>query len=306
MSFRSELTALPGTLVLLLALTAVCAAPAARGTVVPLEAEAILLVDSARPVEPSGLCLRDGELYSVCDDDDATIFRLRRADPVVVFEPFLNFRAPPGHRGALDLEGIVAGPEGSFFLLSEATYRVLRVYPDGRSAWVTPSIGEAGRDLGFFRARGGDVEGLAALGPDRFLILAERQPRGWFEVGPTGLIAAKRMPGTRFPGELALTRLPDFTGADWSEGVLYTLFRGADMITTLQRNEEGWEEGPRAWSFARHTRDERWAYQDMRFGLAEGLAVDRERFYVILDNNRDARRADPTDRRPLLLILRRE
>ena len=61
------------------------------------------------------------------------------------------------------------------------------------------------------------------------------------------------------------------------------------------------------WSFAHIVNDPEYLYQHEQFGAktAEGLAMDRDRVYVILDNNNDARRMYPTDHRPLLLIMKR-
>jgi hypothetical protein len=43
----------------------------------------------------------------------------------------------------------------------------------------------------------------------------------------------------------------------------------------------------------------------MKYGRAEGLAVDKDHFYVILDNNNDPKINDPNNRLPLLFIFER-
>lgn len=276
-----------------------------EGTVVAVQAVAVLPIESALPIEPSGLCLWNGELYSVSDDTDDVIFRIVREKQVARFEPFLHFTPPAGSQGRLDLEAIVNGPGGSFFLLSERHARILQVFPEGHSEWVTESLHAIGRQKGFFRVPGAGLEGLTRLGDGSFIVLVERQPRGWIGVGPEGVVRISAFDQTRFRRLLELLRIPDFTGADVHDGVLYTLFRNADAITTLEPDGNGWKEGPIAWSFEEITRSAQFTYADTRFGLAEGLAVDADHFYVVLDNNGTGRTQDPRDTRPLLLILAR-
>lgn len=280
--------------------------PGPPGQVVELEAAVILPIESALPIEPSGLCLRDGELFSVSDDTDDWIFQVLLEDGVARFEPFLHFTKPAGSEDALlDLEGIVAGPEGSFYLLSEAFARVLEVFPDGQSAWATVALDEAGRELGLFKVPNGGLEGFTAIAPDRFLLLAERQPRGWLEVTSEDVLQGGVMRKTRFWADLTVTRIPDFTGADFFQGTLFVLFRNGELVTTLERSEAGWEEGPTAWSFRSVLADDAIGYRDTLYGMAEGLAVDDDFIYVVMDNNGSPRRYSSTDVRPLLLILKR-
>ena len=275
-----------------------------KGEQVSLVPEAVLPIESDIAIEPSGLCLRDGELFSVSDDTDDVIFHLSRSDSVARFEPFIKFEKPEGS-GFLDLEGIATGPEGSFYLLSEAHSRILQVFPDGRSVWATESVYDAGRGAGLFRVNNGGLEGFACLGDRHFLLLAERQPRGWLEVDGETVIDAARMPTTRYGKGLALSRIPDFTGADFFDDKLYVLFRNGELVTTLERTQGGWAEGALAWSFASTIRDQRWSYRDKMYGMAEGLAVDEDYFYVVVDNNGSPRSSSADDVRPLLLILKR-
>lgn len=280
--------------------------PLSRGRVVPLEVDGVYPIESEIAIEPSGLCLREGMLYSVSDDTDDTIFRLVIAGQVARFEPALTFQRPAGARGRLDLEGIALGPDGSFYLLSEGQARVFQVFPDGRSEWVTESAQSAGSEAGFFRATGAGIEGLTTLEESAFLLLVERLPRGWIEMEGGAVRSLAPLPQTNFGGELSLIRLPDFTGADRFGETVFVLGRNGELVTTLERDGAGgWREGPVAWSFGSVTRSDHWGFRDRRFGMAEGLAVDEDHFYIVLDNNGVARLADAADKRPLLLVLRR-
>lgn len=276
------------------------------GTVEELEPVSILPIDSDIEIEPSGLCIKGGELFSVSDDTDDMIFKIVRGEETAFFEPHIQFAKPEGtENDFLDLEGIISGPGDSFYLLSERFARVLQVFANGHSEWVTPSVQAEGKDAGLFKVQNGGVEGIALLDADHFMFLAERQPRGWVEQLDGAVVGTEKMPLTRFYGDLTVTRIPDFTGADFHDGRLYVLFRNGELVTTLVRTETGWEEGVFGWSFRQTLADDSWGYRDTLYGMAEGLAVDEDHFYVVLDNNQSPRRYSESDTRPLLLILER-
>lgn len=272
--------------------------------VVPLEAVRVLPIEAPFPVEPSGLCLRDGRLFTVCDKTDDTIFEVILEADHARLVPFLTFIPPPG-APHLDLEGITSGPNGSFFLVSESTARVLQVFPDGSSRWASGSLLGVGQGAGLFAVPNGYLEGITRLPDGSFLLAAERQSRGLIHLTDTGSAVPHDLNRTRFGKELRLLRFTDFTGLDQFEETVWVLFRNANLITTLVQIEDGWREGARGWSFRHIVENPLHAYEDMRFGHAEGLAVDEQHFFVILDNQRQARTADRSDRRPLLLILQR-
>ena len=147
---------------------------------VPLELLRVLPVEGPRRFEPSGLTLRDGALYTVADKHNNTIFRLELGEEQAKAVPYLQFTAPsPPERALLDLEGIAAGEDGSFYLVSENFFRVLRVPKGGGPAsWATPNLEAVGVEVGLFRSRNANLEGLALLAPGLFITCAERQPRG--------------------------------------------------------------------------------------------------------------------------------
>jgi hypothetical protein len=72
----------------------------------------------------------------------------------------------------------------------------------------------------------------------------------------------------------------------------------------LERTPNGWREGsPFRYRHAEH--DPRYMYEDRTFGMAEGIAIDEQRVYILLDNNEKARAADARDRRPTLFVFER-
>ena len=137
---------------------------------------------------------------------------------------------------------------------------------------------------------------------NRLLMCVERQPRGLIEYHlKTGARRAFNTDATRLktpPG-----RTPDFTGLTSFEGALYVLQRGAHLISEIDFENGAWVER-RSGSFGHIENDPQYHYQTMHYGRAEGLAMDREKIYVVLDNNEDARKSNPADNRPLLLILK--
>ena len=58
------------------------------------------------------------------------------------------------------------------------------------------------------------------------------------------------------------------------------------------------------WSFSKIENDKRFRYSDMTFGHAEGLCMDSEHVYIVVDNNGDALETDPSDKRPRLFIFK--
>jgi hypothetical protein len=275
-------------------------------TVHRLEAETVLPIEAGIKVEPSGLCLRDGRLFSVSDDTGDWIFEVVIEAERAVFQPFLHFTPPEG-AGFLDLEGIAPGPADSFYLASEEQARVLQVFSDGTSQWVTDPMAEhpAVHDPGLLRRRNAGIEGIAVLDENRWLLAGERQPRGLIEVEGSE-VRASTQNLTRFPRELPLLRLPDFAGLATEGEAVFGLFRNADLIVSLHADRDGnWREGAEAWSFAPVTRSDAFLYAENQFGHAEGLAVSSTHFYVVLDTNGAARTSDPSDHRPLLLIMKR-
>ena len=75
----------------------------------------------------------------------------------------------------------------ALLLASEGRSRVLRVEPDGATAWITPALEELGRPLGMLRLDNAGLEGIARLPNGRILVAAERDLRGLIELPAGGL-----------------------------------------------------------------------------------------------------------------------
>lgn len=269
-----------------------------------LSLERALPIDVDEAFEPSGLLLLEGRLLTVSDKNDETVFELVLHDDVAEARPFLHFEPPPGEPRPFDFEGLSLDLDGSLLLASEARYRVLSLTRAGQASWLTPSLLPLGARVGLFQERNAALEGIARLADGRLLLAAEREPRGLLELGPSLATDAKAwaMPESAYPPPGG--RNPDFADLATSGTDVYALERNAHLVVRLQRSEAGWLERE-AWSYGRTENDPRFVCADTSFGLAEGLALDDERVYVVLDNNRDARKADAADHRPLLFIFKR-
>jgi hypothetical protein len=286
-------------------LLAGCWKPPAAEAIPRLQLLRALPVDAPGDVEPSGLAWHAGVLYTVCDKTDDTIFRLDLSGDTARMIPHLRFRPPS--RGPMDFEGITIDGAGNFFLASEFHSRVLWVRPDGATRWLTGDIKVVAHNAGMLVKYNAGLEGLALLPDGDILLAAEREQRGFIRVaglrGEGVLRAAGATNQTRFTQALALWRIADYSGLATDNGRVFALFRNAHLVVELEPDGELFRESPRAWSYAHIENDPRYAYREERFGQAEGLAVHGDTVYLIVDNNRSPRRADPADRRPQLWIM---
>ncbi len=263
-----------------------------------------LPIEGVAGIEPSGLILYRNTLFSISDDHDDTIYRLLLGDTCAIAEPHLRFSAPNGLL-PLDFEGITIDSSGNFYLVSETEFRILRVSPNGEATWVTSSLREFGDAKGLFQKSNAHLEGIACVDSSRFILCAERSPRGLLTID------VKHFPNNSAalscddtPFHIAPPRVPDFADVFFESGRLYALHRAADAISLMHvQNDSATEQ--RAWSFHATVSKPQYLYRDNQFGHAEGFCMDSEKIYVVLDNNNDSRQADASDRRPMLFIFQR-
>ena len=295
----------------LILLIAVFSLPSCTGRSLPypavekLELLHFYSINAIPNLQPSGLTIWQGYLYSISDKHDTVIYRINIENDLAFFEPYISFDTdPPFTNDRLDFEGLTCDAQGNFYLVSETQYQILKVdHQTQKAEWIGPNLKDAGAKKGLFRTRNASLEGICWLGAESFILCAERQPRGILEVflsTKPEKITAYRLDQTRF--KLPAGRIPDFSDICYYNKKLYVLQRNADIISTLDM-QNGFTED-KGYSFAHLFENIQFQYTDMRFGLAEGLAIDEQYIYIVLDNNDDPRLENPTDRRSWLFVLK--
>lgn len=270
----------------------------------------VLNLSSPQPIEPSGLTLKDGQLYTVCDDANI-IFKIDVLDDQnaeAVIDQSLDVTQLSAMN--LDLEGITV-VDGEFFVVSEVHHKLIRI--QGKQlAWV-PELGGVYADAfkaGLFQLYNAGMEAVTYLGDQTFLMSVERQPRGLIEVTFDAEYKSiikqsnQLFDDSKYP--LLESRKPDLAGLYFHQDVVYALHRNAYVIHELVKDKQGIYQEGQSWSYEHIVKDPKYAYQDMQFGHAEGLAVDDEYFYLVLDNNKNPRLKSPNDNRPLLIKAKRK
>jgi len=275
--------------------------------ITPLALINALPVEGPDDIEPSGLTIVNNRLFTVSDEHDDTIFRIELREESAVLLPHIKFPAPENRsRRGMDFEGITNDADGNFYLVSESNFRILRISANGDEiSWITPSLRPYGDAIGLFQTGNTNLESIALAGENQFIAGAERQPRGLLEidlnVNPPD-VQAFRVDVTRAP--VPEGRAIDFSGMFYENGILYALHRSAEIVNQLSFNGTGFVE-ENLWSFSDIVNSETLRYSNLDFGMAEGVSLDSEHVYVILDNNGMHRDRDPQDHRPLLLIMER-
>jgi hypothetical protein len=273
----------------------------------PLELtlERALPLDVAGDFEPSGLLLFEEHLLTVSDKQDDTVFELVPGTETAQVKEFVRFAPPAGEPRPFDFEGLAVTPGGNLLLASEARFRVLSLSKAGVASWFTHSVQPLGLESGLFRKRNAGLEGITFAPGGRLLLAAEREPRGLVEFDkPPGSNRARAwpMPESNYPPPGG--RDPDFSDLTTFADRVYALERNSHLIVRLEPTPSQWLERE-AWSYGKTENDPRFLYENSSFGLAEGLAISETQVFLVLDNNREARAAAPSDHRPLLFIFRR-
>ncbi len=294
-----------GWLALLLFLgTAVAAEP------VKLDKYEVFRINSPQPIEPSGLTFKDQQLYTVCDDSNA-LFKLNLLDDQTaeaVVDQVLDVTQLSALN--LDLEGVTV-VDNEFFAISEVHHKLIRLQGQQLS-WVPELQGVYAEAYaaGLFQVYNAGLEAVTYLGDNTFLLAAEREPRGLIEVTFDDdfktIVKQSNQVFAESEHVLPGNRNPDLTGLYYHQGVIYALHRNAYLVHELVKDANGEYQEGRSWSYQHIVKHPDYAYQDMQFGHAEGLAVDDDYFYLVVDNNMNPSLKNPNDSRPILIQAKRK
>jgi len=282
-----------------------------------LDFVAAYLVNGDTRLEPSGLALCQGKLVFVSDKHDRDVFELIIGDDGFTRStPFLKLNdipVPPpqefpiltrltrfifellGISGGFDWEGVACSSHGDYFLASEYYFSVLKIAADGSKSWIGDNIYKVGFDAGLFKKNNAYIEGITFQDNTNKLILAaEREPRGMLTISESGEVDTFVQAGS----DLSSEGLPfDYTGLEMVEDRLFVLERNHYQVCELTNNFVA----KQCFSFKQIALSDAWGYETGKYGLAEGLAIDLESIWIIVDNNGDPRRLDQNDRRSTLM-----
>ncbi|MGA4635665.1 esterase-like activity of phytase family protein [Pseudomonas solani] len=264
----------------------------------------------------SGIALCGKELLVVSDRLDDRLFHLTAVDGVMHAEAELFAAPPPPESGLpwgvrartwamsmmrgneLDFEGITCDAAGNRYLVSEAHAAVLQVNAMGSAEWlrISASLVRQARASGMLLHFNALLEGIA-IDPngERLWLAAERERRGlmvlhkkpstWACAGGCVLFseAGEDIP----PPDLgrAVPMPKDFSDLAVHKGKLFTLERHAHRIC---RRDPAKGSVERCWSFAAEALTPPRRYE-ADWGLAEGLWVDADGAWIVLDNGGMAR-----------------
>ena len=270
-----------------------------------LKLHQVFYVDAPKNFQPSGLTIVNGCLYTISDKHDHFIYRLELKNDIASAIPAIRIRLPSGSLlHLLDFEGITHDGAGNFLLASESQCRVLKVpAKDGNAGWMTADLKPVGLKTGLFQVRNAGLEGICYVTDKKLILCAERQPRGFLEVNPTQnpvSILAYQSEKSKFKFPEGISK--DFSGLYYFRNAVYVLERNAFIVSRLKREGDCLVEST-GWSY-RHIETMRpYRYADMTYGKAEGLCMDDNYIYIVIDNNGDSRDGNPDDRRPLLMVF---
>jgi len=249
-------------------------------------------------IEPSGLTEWDGEFYTISDKHNV-IYRLEFDQKKIDLNPIIKINH--SDNTILDFEGITHDDD-NFYLVSERLFKILKVSRDGKEQeWIPndESLKISGKNAGLFKLNNANLEGICLLDNQSFLLAAERQPRGFIEYNSDRKINAYQVNAPIF--EYEQDRSPDFTGLSCDDKI-YVLDRNAYMVAELN-NVDGQYIESKGYSYENTVKQPQYQYQNMQFGLAEGLVVKGNKIFIILDNNKNPRKLYPKNNNSLFLEL---
>jgi hypothetical protein len=196
--------------------------------------------------------------------------------------------------GELDFEGLACDAAGNRYLLSESHVAVLQVPEQGPPQWLDlpPELIGQARAQGLLQRYNELVEGIAidTVGK-RLWLAAERNKRGLLLVSERegrwgcGSGCVLLAESGREASPLGDIQQRDFSGLSLYQGKLFTLQRNAYQVCRRDADTGSVEH---CWSFARDALTDARSY-GKNWGMAEGLAIDADSAWIMVDNGGYAR-----------------
>jgi hypothetical protein len=202
--------------------------------------------------------------------------------------------------GRYDCEGVTEDAQGRIYLCEEANRWILRWDPKTRTV-ERLGIDWAPVKRYFSRDRNAAWEGIAINGP--MLYVANERKRG--RIIAVDLNTLKVTDDFVTPASHSIWYDAHYSDLCWFDGSLYALMREDHVIlkvnpaTHLVLAEYDFAEMENAPNVAYHK------VVPLVTGVMEGLAVDKDYFWLCTDNNGLSRKHHPGDTRPTLFRCRR-
>ncbi|PIE01946.1 MAG: hypothetical protein CSA81_09365 [Acidobacteria bacterium] len=280
------------------------------GQLEPLELISVLPIESqGRKMDLSALTLVDGELYTLSDKENGVIYRLAFQENHLVLLPYRDCGF--SREVDYDFEGLTADDQGNFFMISERQSRVMCMPADGSPChWVIPSLKREANKKNLLKLANGGFEGIAYLGNDLFVACAERNERGLVSwridrENPDRVQDLIVVNGENTTYGKVKHRSLDLSGLCFYKGKLLAIHRNNSLVSVISGYREGCFVEEKAWSYWHVEYEPEYRFKDKRYGLAEGIAIDDDRIYLVLDPNRDSREKYPDDYRSLLFVFKK-
>lgn len=281
-----------------------------------LKLESAYVVNGIDDLQPSGMAYCQGKLLFVSDKHDHEIYELLPdEDGIATARKFMdvnNIPEPPqqsfpfwtnvkrffaelfGISGGGDWEGLACNDRGDYYLASEYYFSVLKIEADGTKSWIGSDLYNVGYDAGLFQKDNAYFEGISLKGENEIILAAEREPRGFLVISEGGDVKTYVQPGSVISDE----GLPlDFTGLDMRGPRLFALERNHYKVCELEADYSEKE----CYSYRKIALSDEWGYSTGKYGLAEGLAINSDSIWIIVDNNGDERRQGTNDSRSTLM-----
>jgi len=268
-----------------------------------LQAWVVETPDGSRSrLDPSGLARWQGQLVTISD---------KAGFPDVYA---LHTEGGPRARTAIlvpwRVDGAGSDTEGlaqcgdSLFVVVEDRSQLVKLSTDGQGAVLELDLSTAG-DIPVppqWMWLNAGLEGVACAPDGRLWVAKEREPRAIFVVdGRTGRARSvwTLRAASDAEQEVGETRFwPSWSDLQYADGHLYALHRDGRRIVRLD---------PQTGVETAHVRlalDESLLYEGARpWGMAEGMLLEEDRIWVILDNNARTTRAGPRAGEPAPMLF---
>ncbi len=249
-------------------------------------------IHGSKNKELSGLSLCHGRLLTISDKDDHTIYEIETIDDKSRLLEYLKFTPPtPKYitvsrtadfiqywmrthltKSSMDFEGITCTAESNILLASEAHTAVLQIQKDGSTEWVHSNLYEEGYKSGLFLTYNAYIEGIAAINRDALILSIEREPSGYiiYSEGQYQYLVND-------------DNMMDLSGLFYDRGNLYTLERRRSRV--CKRSIKNVQTDAECRSFKHISSNPAYRYRGAQFNMEEGIALDNDHIYIVIDVN---------------------